>query len=122
MNTTPVLIVDDSQAVANIITSLLKLCGFINVDQALSAEIAHGMLHIRNYGLILADMFLPGMNGVDLLAAVRAANKPTAFFLMTALRDPEVIKAAVKYKADGIILKPFTVAILKGKLDRRSRT
>jgi AmiR/NasT family two-component response regulator len=35
---------------------------------------------------------------------------------MTALRDSEVIQSAVKYRADGIILKPFTAAQLKQKL------
>jgi CheY-like chemotaxis protein len=118
MNTTPVLVVDDSQITANIVTSLLKLCGFSNVEQALSAYSALGKLNTSKYGLILADMFMSGMTGVDLLAEVRSrpAFGTCTFLLMTAVRDREVIESAVRYKADGIILKPFTVAQLKQKL------
>jgi DNA-binding NarL/FixJ family response regulator len=54
-------------------------------------------------------MFLPAMTASSSSRAVRYANKPMTFFLMTALRDPEVTKAAIKHKADGILLKPFTV-------------
>jgi AmiR/NasT family two-component response regulator len=52
------------------------------------------------------------------LAEVRSRRelRESTFLLMTALRDANVIESAVRYRTDGIILKPFTVAILKEKL------
>jgi CheY-like chemotaxis protein len=116
MNNVPVLVVDDSQASLNIITSIVKLCGFADVDQALSVEVAIGLLEIRKYGLILADMFMPGSTGMDLLQFIRSHEDSTPFVLMTALRDPAIISMAVRFKADSVLLKPFTVAGLKEKL------
>jgi two-component system chemotaxis response regulator CheY len=119
MKKTPVLIVDDSISTANIVAALVKLCGFEDVDQASDASSAIGKHAERGYGLILADMYMHGMSGIDLLAAVRAGpHRPNVcFVLMTATRNREVIDAAMHHKADAILLKPFTVDGLKQKLE-----
>ena len=113
-----VLVVDDSAATALIVSKLLNQCGFSEVDRAPSGEDALGQLRERCYGLVIADVNMTGMNGVQLLAAVRgdAMYQDLCFVLMTAMRNRELIDAAVSYNADGILLKPFTVPTLKEKL------
>lgn len=119
MKKTSVLIVDDSSSTANIVAGLVRLCGFDDVDQVLDASSAIGKHAQRGYGPILADMYMHGMSGIDLLAAVRAGSHSpdVCFVLMTVTRNREVIDAAVRHKADAIFLKPFTVDSLKQKLD-----
>jgi len=113
-----VLVVDDSPATTMIVSKLLNQCGFSEVDRAPSGEVALGQLREHSYGLVIADVNMGGMNGVQLLAAVRgdAIYHDLCFVLMTALRDRELVDAAVSYNADGIILKPFTAPALKEKL------
>jgi two-component system chemotaxis response regulator CheY len=66
-----VLVVDDSSAMALIVTKLLNQCGFGEVDRAPSGEDALVQLQQGCYGLVIADVNMTGMNGVQLLAAVR---------------------------------------------------
>jgi two-component system chemotaxis response regulator CheY len=119
MNTkTRVLVVDDSPATTLIVAKLLNQCGFSEVDRAPSGEAALEQLKQGCYGLVIADVNMSGMNGVQLLAAVRsdAMYHGLCFVLMTAMRNRELIDAAVSYNADGILLKPFTAPTLKEKL------
>jgi CheY-like chemotaxis protein len=113
-----VLVVDDSQTMANIVSALVRQCEFSDVEQALSGEAALAALRNRRRGLVIADINMVGMNGVELLRAVRQdiflAN--TCFVLMTAMRHRELIDAAMYYQADSIIMKPFTKDVLKCKL------
>ena len=115
-----VLVVDDSSAMALIVTKLLNQCGFGEVDRAPSGEDALVQLQQGCYGLVIADVNLTGMNGVQLLAAVRenATYNNLCFVLMTAMRDRALVDAAVSYTVDAVLLKPFTAPTLKEKLDR----
>jgi two-component system chemotaxis response regulator CheY len=113
-----VLVVDDSAATSLIVSKLLNQCGFVEVDRAPSGEDAVGLLKQGGYGLVIADVNMTGMNGVQLLAAVRgnAIYHNLCFVLMTAMRDRSLVDAAISYDADGVLLKPFTVSTLKEKL------
>ena len=115
-----VLVVDDSSAMALIVTKLLNQCGFGEVDRAPSGEDALVQLQQGCYGLVVADVNMTGMNGVQLLAAVRdnAMYHNLCFVLMTAMRDRALVDAAVSYNVDGVLLKPFTAPTLREKLDR----
>jgi two-component system chemotaxis response regulator CheY len=113
-----VLVVDDSAVTAQIVCKLLNQCGFSEVDRSPSGEHALGQLREHFYGLVIADVNMTGMNGVQLLATVRgdAMYHDLCFVLMTTMRNRELIDAAVSHNADGIILKPFTAPALKEKL------
>src|SRR6188472_1264658 len=115
-----VLVVDDSPTTTLIVAKLLAQCGFEEVDQAPSGEQALDQLGKHRYGLIVADVNMAGMNGVELLARVRghATYHDVCVVLMTAMRDRQLLEAAVSHNADCVILKPFTSAALKEKLDR----
>ncbi len=118
MKKLPVLVVDDSVCTANIVVSLLKLCGYSDVDKEGSAQSALWKFSQRPYSLVLADMAMPVTSGIELLAAIRRGviRPNVCFVLMTALRDREVIDAAVRLGADSILLKPFTADTLQTKL------
>lgn len=113
-----ILLVDDSQAMLNIVDKLLRQCGFTNVEQALSGESALAALRARRHQLVISDVNMPGMNGVQLLTTVRRDPYlgDTCFVLITAQRDRDIIAAAIQNRADCILAKPFTAQVLKMKL------
>jgi len=118
ITSTRVLVVDDSAATAVVVAKLVNQCGFPDIDCVPSGEHALSMLNNNSYGLIIADVNMPGMSGVELLARVRNDESycKILFILMTAMRDRETVDAAVRYQADGLILKPFTASSLRTKL------
>ena len=113
-----VLVADDSQAIINVVTKLLQQCGFSDIEHAHTAEEALEALRARRHHLVMSDYNLGDMNGVQLLMAVRSDTllNNTCFILMTAMRDNKMIEAAMRFQADGFLIKPFTVDVLKMEL------
>jgi two-component system chemotaxis response regulator CheY len=103
-----------------IVAKLLIRCGFTDVDQAASGAQALDELKKHRYGLLVADVNMAGMSGVELLARVRGdiMYHDVCVVLMTAMRDRGLVEAAVCHNADCVILKPFTSVALKEKLAR----
>jgi response regulator of citrate/malate metabolism len=68
--------------------------------------------------LLLLDMHLPGMHGLDIVRAMRAAGHRADVIAVTSARDLEVVRAAVSQGVVQYLLKPFTFAALRDKLER----
>lgn len=104
-----ILIVEDDDAIRNNIVRLLKLEGF---DPISAPDGSTGLERALAFqpGLIISDINMPGMNGFELLAAVRAdktlATRP--FILLTALDDRESMRRGMTAGADDYLAKPFT--------------
>ncbi len=116
--TSPVLVVDDSRTTVLVVSDLLRKCGFTDIDQAGSGTDGLSLLHRRRHRLVLCDVKMQGMSGIQVLTNARQDPMlySTCFVLMTASRDREVIGDAIRHRADSIIMKPFTEAVLKCKL------
>lgn len=110
---TLILIVEDDDAIRSNIVRLLKLEGF---ETAAAADGRQGLEQARasRPDLIVSDVGMPGMNGFELLAAVRAdpllVNTP--FMLLTALDDRESMRRGMTAGADDYLSKPFSRAEL----------
>ena len=115
----PILIVDDYRTMARIIRNLLQQLGFVDVDEALSANEALDKLKQRSYGLVISDWNMEPMNGFALLEQIRADQElaKTPFIMVSADSKNEQIVAARKAGASNYLIKPFNAATLKGKLD-----
>ena len=70
-----ILIVDDMQTMRRILKSALSDIGFNDVTDTDGGESALPMLEQGNYDLLITDWNMPGMEGIDLLKAVRASDK-----------------------------------------------
>lgn len=116
-----VLVVDDSKAVCLNLRSFLKELGFPNVDMAEDGLIALEKLRadITAYGLIISDWNMERMNGYDLLKAVKQdiKTKHIPFIMITAQNAPENVVLAKKAGVNNYIIKPFTVATLKQRVE-----
>jgi len=87
---------------------------------AFSGEEALGFLnrHIHEAVLILSDINMPGMNGLELLKKIktRFEHPPPIVMMITAYGDAENHDQAMKLGADDFLTKPIDFSILKGKL------
>jgi response regulator of citrate/malate metabolism len=70
--------------------------------------------------LVLLDLYLPDMHGLDVVRAMRTAGHRADVIAVTSARDLEVVRAAVSQGIVQYLLKPFTFAALREKLERYS--
>ena len=115
-----VLVVDDFSTMRRIVKNLLRDLGFTNIQEADDGSTALPMLKDGDFEFVVTDWNMPGMQGIDLLKAIRAdANLAHIPVLMvTAEAKKEQIVMAAQAGVNGYIVKPFTAATLKTKLDK----
>ncbi len=115
-----ILIVDDFATMRRIIKNLLRDLGFNNTYEADDGLTAIPMLNTGNYDFLVTDWNMPGMTGFDLLKHVRADPdlKNLPILMVTAESKREQIVAAAQAGVNGYIVKPFTAAVLKEKIEK----
>jgi len=115
-----ILIVDDFSTMRRIIKNLLRDLGFNNTAEADDGKTALPMLKTGEFQFLVTDWNMPGMQGIDLLKAVRAEDniKTLPVLMVTAEQKREQIVAAAEAGVNGYIVKPFTAATLKEKIDK----
>ncbi len=115
-----ILIVDDFSTMRRIIKNLLRDLGFTNTSEADDGSTALPMLQNGRFDFLITDWNMPGMSGIDLLRAVRADEKlktmPVLMVTAEAKRD-QIIEAA-QAGVNGYVVKPFTAAALKEKIEK----
>jgi len=115
-----ILVVDDFSTMRRIIKNLLRELGFTNTQEADDGNTALPMLKDGDFELLITDWNMPGMEGIDLLRAVRAdpnLAKLPVMMVTPARRNAQVVRAA-QAGVNGYIVKPFTAQTLKEKLDK----
>ena len=109
---TPVLVVDDSLTVRNIIVRSLKSLGFSDVDVAEDGNSALERMRQKQYGLLVSDWEMPNMSGEEFLKTVRRDPKcmkmPIIMITGTTTRGTSWLAGANAY-----LQKPFTDADLE---------
>lgn len=115
-----ILVVDDFSTMRRIIKNLLRDLGFTNVEEADDGKTALPILKQGHIDFLITDWNMPEMTGIDLLKAVRAdadlAHIPV--LMVTAEAKREQIIAAAQAGVNGYVVKPFTAAVLKEKIDK----
>ncbi|HYA87113.1 MAG TPA: HD domain-containing phosphohydrolase [Nitrospirota bacterium] len=100
------LIVDDDPYVIESISALVKEYGY-TVYTCLNAPDALQMVHEVNFDVVLTDVNMPQMTGIELLENIHAYNQHIPVILMTAFAELEVAVDAVKRGAFDFITKPY---------------
>ncbi len=101
-----ILIVEDEEKLRRVLELQLASSGF-DVDKASSAE--DGLKLVERADLILTDLRLPGIDGLELLARIRLQNTRTPVIVMTAYGTVETAVQAMKAGATDFLLKPFSL-------------
>jgi two-component system chemotaxis response regulator CheY len=114
------LVVDDFSTMRRIIKNLLHDLGYVNVTEADDGITALPLLKGGNFDFLITDWNMPGMPGLELLKQVRAdarlAKLPV--LMLTAEAKREQIVEAAQAGVNGYVIKPFTAATLKEKIDK----
>jgi signal transduction histidine kinase len=103
-----VLIIDDEESVVNALAEFFSMRGY-EVETAITARQALGLVHEKDFGIVICDLRLPGMNGVELLDHVAEANPETVFIIMTGYASVQSAVEAMKKGAYDYIVKPFSM-------------
>ena len=69
--------------------------------------------------LILSDINMPGMSGLDMLPKVKAARPDVPVIMITAYGDAETVRKATELGASGLFTKPIDFAALRAEIDAR---
>lgn len=115
-----ILIVDDFSTMRRIIKNLLRDLGFNNTLEADDGLTALPILQAGGIDFLITDWNMPGMQGIDLLKTVRADEKLASLpvLMVTAETKREQIIEAAQAGVNGYIVKPFTAATLKDKIEK----
>lgn len=113
-----ILIVDDSSTMRKIISRSLRQAG-LTVDEIYEAgDGVEGLdaLSKNKVGLILSDINMPNMDGLEFVKQVRAGGDRTPIVMITTEGGDDIIHEAMNSGASGSIKKPFTPEQLQEKL------
>lgn len=109
MNSTPqfrVLVVDDEPTICELSTTQLNLSGFVSQSYTSGEEALH-LLSKETFDAIISDLNMPGISGLELLAATRRLAPHTAFLMATGVSEVAVGVTAMEQGAADYLLKPF---------------
>jgi len=107
-----VLVVDDEKNIRLMIGKVLEGLG-LRIDFAPNGDEALSILSEREFDLILLDLRMPGMDGMEVLRRIREASKTTKVVIITAHGNVDNAVEAMKLGAVDFIQKPFTVEELR---------
>lgn len=115
-----VLVVDDDFMVARVHTGLVaRMPGFTVVGEARTGAEALDLVATLQPDLVLLDIYLPDMSGLEVLRRLRGGDAPdVGVLVVTAARDVETVRTALRGGAVHYIIKPFDSAVLHTKLIR----
>ena len=106
------LVVDDDRAILTLIGTIALAEGF-DVATTISGEDAMKQLRERPSDLVLVDLRMPGITGLDVLRAIREANPRVKVVLMTGFGTIDAAVEAVKLGAIDFLTKPFDLPRLR---------
>jgi DNA-binding NtrC family response regulator len=105
-NTESILVVDDEEIVRESLAGWLQEDGY-QVDTAADGPAALGKLGQRAYAVLLVDLKMPGMDGLEVLARARALQPDASVIIMTAYATVDTAVRAMKQGAHDYLVKPF---------------
>lgn len=103
-----ILVVDDESAVCSLLRDILVKRNY-DVITALSGEEALEKFKEERPILVLLDIKLTGIDGIDTLKGIRKVDKDACVIMLTGLGDDENVRRAKQSGADGYIAKPLVV-------------
>lgn len=113
-----VLVVDDDFMVASIHTRFVeRMDGFRVVGNAATGEAALAEIARLRPDLVLLDVHLPDLSGIEVLRRLRAAGDDTGVVMVTAAREADTVRAAAAGGAAHYLVKPFEYDDLRTRLE-----
>ncbi|MFZ5864114.1 MAG: sigma-54-dependent transcriptional regulator [Nitrospirota bacterium] len=122
LNVFRVLIVDDEKSMREVLSIMLRKEGYAVTVAAHGPE-ALSLIDKEIYDLVISDVKMPGLSGIDVLKAVKAASPTTIVLMMTAFASTETAVEAMREGAYDYLTKPFKIdevkLVVKNALERK---
>ena len=115
--TARLLIVDDEPNICSLLRELLSGHDYA-IETCLSGQEALGKVSERTYDMIISDLKMPGISGIELIKSVKATSPETATVLITGYATVETAVKALRYGADDYVTKPFNIEELRKVVSR----
>lgn len=112
-----ILVVDDYLPTRRLIVDALDQSSQYEVDEAENGEEALQLFNQHNYDLVISDIMMPGMSGMDLLNRIREKNLSAAVIMITGNPTVELTVSAIKKGAVDFLPKPFDIDDLLYRVD-----
>ena len=109
------LIVDDEAAMRRVICGSLRAIGY-DVDEAASGETALGALQKRAFDLVLLDINMPGIGGIETCRRIRERSPKTGIIMLTVRDREDDMVQALEAGADDYVTKPFRLRELLARV------
>jgi two-component system sensor histidine kinase/response regulator len=103
-----ILVVDDEEGVVRALSDFLAARGF-EVKTAINCRQALGLIHENHFGVVISDLRLPEMSGIELLDHVVDADPDTVYIIMTGYASVQSAVDAMKKGAYDYVVKPFSM-------------
>ncbi len=103
-----ILVVDDEESIREFLEIMLKKEGF-EVSLAEDGARAKEMIQKKSFDMVISDLQMPNMNGIELLKFVKDSAPDTVFMMITAFGTTETAVEAMKMGAYDYITKPFKI-------------
>ena len=108
MTTKRILIIDDEEGYRKVLSNSLADLGYETKAVKNGFEALEEMKRQR-YSIILLDVKMPGMDGIELLDRIKGTRFPSHIVIITAYTYEDVAKEAVRKGAKKVIIKPFSI-------------
>ena len=112
MEKAKILVVDDEESMCKFMEIMLKKEGY-SVSSSQDAASALKQIKSEDYDLVIADLMMPEMSGIELLSLAKSVNPDLDFIMMTAFASVDSAIEALKKGAFDYITKPFKVDEIK---------
>ena len=118
-----ILVVDDDETIRDTLYELLS--AEYDCQTAQTAEQALARLEVESYDVVLTDISMPGLSGLELLGHVRQKYPDTPVIIISGISDQEHAQGLIRLGAFEYLLKPFRIEVVeksvKRALDHRRR-
>ncbi|RYE83675.1 MAG: response regulator [Myxococcales bacterium] len=112
-----ILVVDDDRAICEYVTTILERDG-MTVTSVTNPLLAEDEVRQGSYHLIILDLMMPKMDGIEVLRQIRKVDSDVAVVIFTGYPNLESAVATMKLDAVDYITKPFQVDELRAVVDR----
>jgi DNA-binding NtrC family response regulator len=111
-----ILVVDDDETIRDMLYDLFEENHRCHVAD--TAERAISYLETEHYDVILTDISMPGLSGLELLGYVRQSQPETPVIVITGIQDQEHAQGLLKLGAFDFLLKPFRLETVEDSVEK----
>ncbi len=115
-----ILVVDDDAFTRKIVRRVLSDLGYADLSEMASAESALALLQEQSFDLIITDVQMPGINGLELVRRIRTgqtgAVAESRVMVLTSFANTEVLGVAIALDVNGFLVKPMKPGIVQDKI------